>query len=160
MKKFTVIDALIVFALAAVLAAAVFVMKPKFSANTGDDKAIFTVLISKAEKGSSDAIKIGDEVSLSFSEKAYGTVTQISEEPYKETVLNSLTGKYNEQEISKESDIKITVECPADVSDTSIKNGELEIKVGYSMPIIAKGYTFQGTVIELEDEKGGNDNVN
>ena len=155
MKKFTIIETLIVIALAAVIALAVLILKPKFTVNTGEDKATFTVLVSNANAGASDIINLGDEVSLSFSEKAYGTVTGIWEEPHKEAVYNAFYGAYKEQEMKGKSDIKITVECPAAISETQIKNGEVAIKVGNSMPIIGKGYTFQGFVIELEDEEGG-----
>lgn len=152
MKKFTITDALIIIFAAVVLTAAVVVLKPKLTDGSSNGKAEFTVLVSEADSGISEIIKPGDEVSLSFSEKAFGTVTAVSEEPYKKSEFNTVLGRYVTQEIDGKSDLKISVECPADISDTAIMNGEVPIRVGAEMPVRGKGYTVKGYVIEVEDK--------
>lgn len=155
MKKFTVIDFLIIVAAVAVLAASFVVLKPKLFGNGGDDKVQFTVLVSNTDSGLSEIIKPGDEVSISFSEKAYGTVTGVSEEPYKKSEFNAYLGKYVTQEIDGKSDLKIDIECPAAISDTEIANGEVLIRVGSEMPVRGKGYTVKGYVVDISDGQEG-----
>lgn len=152
MKKFTITDALIIIFAAVVLAAAVVILKPKIADNTGAGKAEFTVLVSNTDAGISEIIKPGDEVSLSFSEKAFGTVTAVSEQPYKKTEFNTVQGRYITQEIDGKSDLMISAECPANISDTAIMNGEVPIRVGSEIPVRGKGYTVKGYVIEVDGE--------
>ncbi|MBO5060593.1 MAG: DUF4330 domain-containing protein [Clostridia bacterium] len=154
MKKirFTVIDALILLVVIAVLVFGIkFVTQNNTSA--GETKEVyFTVLASNVDEGTGSIIKEGDEVSISFSEQAFATVVGVSEEPYKESKFLEAKGFYTTHEVEGKSDLKILLRCPADISDTRIANGEVPIRVGGEMPVRGKGYTVKGYVIELEDK--------
>ena len=108
-------------------------------------------MVSEADKGTSDIIKSGDEVSISFSEKAYATVKSASEEPYVTSTFSPTMGKYVSNKMAGKSNLIINLECPAEVSDTQIMNGEVPIRVGSGMPVRGKGYTVKGYVIDVKD---------
>ena len=149
--KFTVIDALIIIVAVAVLAVAALKLKPDMFKKAKAADVKFSVLVSEADKGTADVIKSGDEVSISFSEKAYATVTDVSEEPYAASTFSPNKGEYVSHDVKGKSNIKIDLTCSAEVTDTHIMNGEVPIRVGSEMPIRGKGYTVKGYVIDVED---------
>lgn len=151
-SRFTVIDALIIVFVIAVLAVGIKILKPDLFSSSEKGEAVFTVLVTKADEGTGDIIKEGDEVSISFSEQAFATVTAVSEEPHKETSFNNYLGEYVTQQVKGKSDLKISLKCEAAISDTRIANGEVPIRVGSEMPVRGKGYTVKGYVIEVEDK--------
>ncbi|MDD6213728.1 MAG: DUF4330 domain-containing protein [Firmicutes bacterium] len=150
-NKFTVIDALIIIFVVAAFGVAVLKLKPGVF-NKSEERAIqFTVMVSEADEGTSDIIKSGDEVSISFSEKAYATVKSVSEEPYVTSTFSPTMGKYVSNKMAGKSNLIINLECIAEISDTHIMNGEVPIRVGSGMPVRGKGYTVKGYVIDVQD---------
>ncbi len=147
--KFTVIDALII--LVVILAAIVVVMKFRPSDDGETGKVEFSVLASCVDEGSGKIIEVGDEVLISYAETTYATVTAVEEDEYIESEFNKKLGKFVSNPVVGKSDLKITVECSADISDTAIKNGKTPIRVGNSMPVRGKGYAFNGYVVEIEE---------
>lgn len=150
-SKFTVIDAAIILVVAAVCAVAALKLAPGMFDSEDKKKVEFAVMISSADSGISEAVGIGDEVSISFSEKAYATVTGVTEVPHKESEFNQNSGKYVTQEVEGKSDVTVTLECDASVSDTEIANGEVPVRVGSEMPVRGKGYTLKGYVIDVNE---------
>ena len=149
-SKFTVIDALIVIVIIA--AAGIGIMKLRSGQSGGQKGEVeFTVLVSNVDKGTGDIVNIGDEVSISFSETAYAQITGVEEEEYIKSEFNSNLGKYVSHSVEGKSELKISAKCEASISDTSILNGKVPIRVGNEMPIRGKGYTLKGYVIEVED---------
>ncbi len=151
MKKFTVIDTLIVLAAIVVLAAGALILGGGKGATQKGSEVYFTVLASDVQSGIGDLIKAEDEVSISFSEQAFATVVSVSEEPYKESEFLPSKGSYVTNEIEGRSDIKVVLKCNADISETKIANGAVPIRVGKETPVRGKGYALIGYVIEIEE---------
>lgn len=149
--KFTIIDAGIIVAILAVIVIGIKVLGG--NVDSGEKKEVyFTVLATRVDEGLSEAVKKGDEkVSISFSEEAYATIIDASEEPHKESRLNEGKGVYFTHEVEGKSDVKILLKCDAEISDTKIKNGNVAIRVGEWMPVCGKGYTITGYVVEVEE---------
>lgn len=154
--KFTVIDALIIIMVIAVLLIAALKFFPGLISQAKTGEAEFTILVSDVDEGTGDIIKVGENVLISFSELAYAEVTNVVEEPYIKYELNNITGQYVKHIVEGKSNLKISVKCAADVTDTRIQNGEVPIRVGAEMPVRGKGYTVKGYVIELEDKQNDN----
>ena len=151
-SRFTFIDAIIILVILAAGAAAVIKFAPGILSGGEKSTVSFSVMVSEADEGVSRVIRIGDEVSISFSEKAYAKVTGVSEKEHIESEFNQNTGKYVSQKVEGKSDVIINLECDADISDTEIANGAVPIRVGSEMPVRGKGYTLKGYVIEVDDE--------
>lgn len=149
--KFTVIDAVIVVVVLAVAVFGISMLKPGRA--KGEEKiAEFSVLASACDEGIGSIVKVGDEVSISYSEQAFATVTSVEEKPYTETTFNQEKGEYVVHEIKGKSEVKIGLECPVGVTDAKIANGNVPIRVGNSMSVRGKGYTIWGYVVEVEDK--------
>lgn len=151
-SRFTVIDALIIVLVLAAGAAAILKLAPGLLLGKEKSRVEFTVMVNKADEGVSSIINIGDEVSISFSEKAYAKVTKVSEEEHIESEFSPSTGRYVSNAVEGKCDVLITLECDASISDTEIANGEVPIRVGSEMPVRGKGYTLKGYVIDVDDE--------
>lgn len=147
--KFTVIDALIILLVILVGAVAILKLAPGLFTAEEKQKVCFAVTATGVDEGISNVVEIGEEVSVSFSEKAYATVTGVSEKPHEESEFNKNTGKYVSQEIDGECDVTVLLECDAVITDTEIQNGEVAVRVGNEMPVRGKGYTIKGYVVDV-----------
>ena len=150
--KFTLIDAGIIVVVLAVLAVGIKILKPDMFSSSKTQPVGFSVMVTNTDSGIGDIIKAGDEVSISFSEKAFAYVTSVEEVPHERKEFNSYKGKYETSTIDGKSDVIVNLECDATVTDTKISNGELAIRVGSEMPVSGKGYTLKGYVVKVEDE--------
>lgn len=149
--KFTVIDAIIIIALLAVIVVGVNIITGGNKPEGVTKEVTFTVLAGGSEEGVSKVVEIGEEVGISFSEEAYATVVAVEEKPFKEAQYISGKGYYLTHEIAGKSDVKVTLKCEADITDTKIANGNVPIRVGEYTPICGKGYTILGYIIEVND---------
>lgn len=148
--KFTIIDAGIIVVLLAVIVVGIKVLGGNFSG--GETKEVyFTVLATKQDTGVSEIVKEGEKVSISFSEEAYATVLEASEEPHVEMQLHEGKGLYFQHEVEGKCDVKVLLKCDAKISDTKIANGNVAIRVGEETPVCGKGYTIKGYIIEVEE---------
>lgn len=150
--KFTLIDAGIIIVILAVLAVGIKILKPDMFSNAETQTVNLSVMVTNTDSGIGDIIKVGDEVSISFSEKAFAYVTDVKEVPHEKREFNNYKGQYETSVISGKSDLIVGLKCEASVTDTKISNGNLAIRVGSEMPVRGKGYTIKGYVIEVEDE--------
>ena len=153
-KKFTIIDLGIVIALLVVIVIGVKVLGGNFGSKGETKEVYITVMATDINEGLSEMIKEGDNVSISYSEEAYGTVVKAWEEPYKESQLFETIGEYKTQEIDGKSNVFVVVKCDAGVTDTRILNGNVPLRVGEETPVCGKGYTVNGYIVDVEEEGG------
>lgn len=151
--RFTIIDLLIVIVLIGGLAFVGIKFMPKETKET--TKAVYTVMLNGKDKEFSNAITVGDTVSISNKEKDTGVVTDVKSMPAESIQLDSINGTYSKGEIQNKQDVYVTIESKVTATDSLIKAGNTPIKVGLSMPVRGKGYASMGFVVELETVEGG-----
>lgn len=149
--KFTVIDALIILVVLAVIIIGAKKLLPGMLNGSEDSKVDFTVLIQKEDMGFADAITVGDNVTVSLTEKDGGIVKDVKAEPAVTLAYNSIDGTYANEVIEGKYDIYITIEADAAISDLAVKTGGTAVKVGAEIPVRGKGYASMGYVIDIND---------
>lgn len=149
--KFTVIDALIILVVLAVIVVGVKKLLPNLLNGSEEEKVDFTVLIQKEDMGFADAITVGDNVTVSLTEKDGGIVKDVKAEPAVTLAYNSIDGTYANEIIEGKYDIYITIEADAGISDLAVKTGGTAVKVGAEIPVRGKGYASMGYVIDIND---------
>lgn len=149
--KFTVIDALIILVVLAVIVVGVKKLLPNMLNGSEEEKVDFTVLIQKEDMGFADAITVGDNVTVSLTEKDGGIVKDVKAEPAVTLAYNSIDGTYANEIIEGKYDIYITIEADAGISDLAVKTGGTAVKVGAEIPVRGKGYASMGYVIDIND---------
>ena len=152
--KFTAIDILIVIFLVLVIVFGFLKVKGNFESGASAQKICFSVLATNVDAGMKDVISVGDEVSVSLKEKAYATVTNVTETEHFEDKFSTNLGKYISQPIEGKSDVLLELECIANVSDTEISNSNVPVRVGEESYIHGKGYSLRGYIVivdEIED---------
>jgi hypothetical protein len=150
-SRFTAVDAIIIIAVIAVLAVGAAKILPKFMNSSEKEKTEFTVLIQNKDSDFADAIKIGDNVTISLTEKDGGVVKSVRSEDAKTLAYNSIDNTYSNEVIEGKCDVYVTIEADTDISDTAIKAGGTAVKVGTEIPVRGKGYASTGYVIEIND---------
>ena len=151
MKKWTVIDTLIVVAVVAVIAGAAAMFGSKLFDKSTKKNVEFTIMIDDKEKGLSDTMSVGDKVTLSLTEKDGGTIKDIRSETSKVMVYDGINGVYRNETNEEHEDIYVTVTADCNINDKAIKTGGTDIKVGKEIPVRGKGYATLGFVIEIND---------
>lgn len=149
--KFTVIDALIILVVLAVIVVGIKKLLPNLLNGSEEEKVDFTVLIQKEDMGFADAITVGDNVTVSLTEKDGGIVKDVKAEPAVTLAYNSIDGTYANEIIEGKYDIYITIEADAGISDLAVKTGGTAVKVGAEIPVRGKGYASMGYVIDIND---------
>ena len=151
MKKFSVIDVLIIIFLLLVVVFGFLKIKNMVSEGVSEQSVRFSVLATEVNKGTGDIITVGDKVSISLKEKAFATVVSVSETEHFEDKFNQNLKKYVSQAIDGKSDIVLELECNANISDTEILNGNVPIRVGEESYIHGKGYSLHGYIVTVDD---------
>ena len=139
--------------LAVVIAAAAYVLGPKFFKKADKETAVFTVMLSEKEPEYGNAIKKGDKVTISFTEKDGGVVKDVRVEQAKKQAYNSIDGTYSMEPVENKVDVYVTIEAEATASDTAVKTGDTALKVGTEVPVRGKGYAAMGYIITLNEEE-------
>ncbi|HIT86133.1 MAG TPA: DUF4330 family protein [Candidatus Ornithomonoglobus intestinigallinarum] len=152
-SKWTIIDTVIIIAVAAAAAVAWVMFGPSMR-STSDQKVTFTVMIQDREKGLAAAMAAGDNVTLSLTEKDGGVIKDVRTEPTVVMVYDSINGVYRNEVNEEREDIYIDIEADCAVSDIAITTGDTEIKVGQDIPVRGKGYATNGYIIGINDEGG------
>lgn len=150
-KKWTLIDTLIVIL---VIAAGVVGCR-MFSTKTvgGDSKKIeVEVLIANQDESLADALHIGDEVTVSLTEKDSGILRNFRAEQAETMVYDSINGEYNNVPVENRIDIYATVELDVKESDYAFRAGSTIIQVGTDLPFRGKGFASKGFVITINEE--------
>ena len=149
--KFTVIDVIIILIVIAAIAVGAYKILPSITGGSKQEKTEFTILVKEQDQGFADAISVGDNVTISLTEKDGGVVKEVKAEPAVTMAYNSIEGVYSNEVIEGKCDVYITVEADTDVSDLAIKTGGTAIKVGAEVPVRGKGYASMGYVIKIND---------
>ncbi len=151
-KKWTVIDTLIVIA---VIVAGVVLFKVfGGSIDTGEKTTIEAkVLLSAQEPEVGDAIKVGDTITVSLTEKDSGILKEMDIKPTERMVYNSIEGVYKNITDEETVDIYAVVELQVSETDLAYSTGSTVVKVGEKMPFRGKGYALEGYVIEINEVK-------
>ncbi len=149
--KFTVIDAVIILI---VLAAVGFGAMKLVSALTDstNGKAEFLVELTMKEQELADAMKVGDKVTMSLTEKDGGVIKNIETKPAEQMVFDSIKGEYRNETVEGKIDIYVTVEADVEISDIAVKMGDTSIQVGTNIPVRGKGYASSGYILETNIE--------
>lgn len=149
--SWTWIDTIIVIVVAAVLVVAGKILGPMLFEETEKEKVNFTVMLQKKEDELAQAMKAGDKVTLSLTEKDGGIIKEVRVEPSQRLTLNSIDGKYSMEPVDNKVDIYVTVEADCTISDKAIKTGDTAIKVGTDIPVRGKGYASSGYIITIDE---------
>ncbi len=149
-KKWTVIDTVIVIAVAAAAAGA-YKFFGGSSVSGTSDTVDAVIMISGQPQEFADALTIGDNVTLSLTEKDSGVLKDVRTEPAEAMVYNSIDGTYKLDEIDGKLDIYATVEVDCNINDYAITVGSTPIKVGTAIPFRGKGYATEGYVVEINE---------
>ena len=155
MRKWTIVDTIIVAVVAFVAIIGAVILTGGSSGNGVKSKVDFTVLADSKELGFSNAIKPGDEVVINLSTEDKAVVKKVEAAPSKILTFNSNDGIYSNRENDKKEDVFITLEADADEDDISIVTGETIIRVGAYTVVKGKGYATEGHIVEIK--AGGED---
>ena len=147
-KRWTVIDTVIVVVAAAAAAGAYMFFGGSAGGSGTKDTVDAVILISGQPEEFTNAMTIGDSITLSLTEKDSGILKDIKTEPAEAMVYNSIDGTYAIEEIEGKYDIYATVEVNCEINDYAITVGSTPIKVGMDIPFRGKGYATTGYVVE------------
>lgn len=149
--KFTVIDALIIAVVLVILGIGGVKALPMLTNTSETQKVECTVLLASVEKELAEAMKVGDNVTMSLTEKDGGVIKNIKVTPATKTVFDSISGEYVTQHIENKCDISVTVEADAVVTDTAVTVGSTVMKVGAETTVRGKGYASMGYMTVIND---------
>lgn len=149
--KFTGIDFLIILVVILVLVIGSIILLPKVINSSDTKKVDFVVMIQGKDENFANAISEGDNVTISLTEKDGGVVKSVETKPAEAIAYNSIDGTYSNGIIEGKSDVYITIEADANISDVAVKTGGTAIKVGSEIPVRGKGYASTGYVIDIND---------
>jgi hypothetical protein len=150
--KFTVIDALIILVVIAVIAVGAVKFAPSLFNKSEKSKVQFTVMITGKDHEFAEAMQVGDRVTLSLTEKDGGEIADIETKVAEMMVFDSIDGSYKIQQLEGKEDIYLTVEADVKETDLSIKTGDTDIRVGEQIPVRGKGYATSGFIIDVTEE--------
>ena len=157
-KKWTVVDTIIVIA----VIAAGFAGFKMFGGRVthGDKTKIETqILIANQPQELGEAIQggIGEDVTLSLTEKDSGVLKDARVVPAEVIVYDSINGAYKVQHSESNVDIYATVDIDVEENDYVFLAGTTPVKVGSPIPFRGKGYATEGNVITITKEGGKNE---
>lgn len=146
MRKWTIIDTIIVLIVAVVVAAGVKVfMDGTVEEETG--KVEIVVLADNKEIGFADAVKVGEPITISLSEKDSGVVTKVDTKASTLTSFNSAKGIYYEKSLNSKEDVYIYIEADCIVNDKAVRVGDTVLKVGEFTSVRGKGYATECHIV-------------
>ena len=149
-SKFSFIDVILILFLSAVVVFGIFKVKDGIQNAATEKNVKFAMLATDVNAGIKDAITIGDKVSISVKEKAFGTVVGVSETPHYEHEFSPNLGKYVSEIVEGKYDVMLEIECSANVSDTEILSNNVPIRVGEASYIHGKGYALEGYIVTVD----------
>lgn len=148
--KWTLIDTLIVVLVIVAGVALVNVFgTPQAKGETKTIEAV--VLLDNEEIEVKDAMTVGDEITISLTEKDSGILKDIEVCKASTMSFNAIDGKYAIEPIDGKVDIYATVELKVAENDLALTCGSSVIKVGEKLPFRSKGYALEGFVVEINE---------
>ena len=154
-KKFNFFDFLICALIAVVLLVVAYFLisspKEQVQSNQSLD---FVVEVPTTTLDVLSLANVGDIVTLSG--KTEVTIKSIDSSAAQLLTLNQTTGEYKNTTVPEKFDICVTLTGNATETDKDISIGNTPIKVGTRMSIEGRGYSMNGTVIDMTlfDENG------
>ncbi|MBE7026255.1 MAG: DUF4330 domain-containing protein [Ruminococcaceae bacterium] len=154
-KKFNFFDILVYILIAAILVGVAYFLvsspKEQTSSNTTLDFVV------EVQAGTPDVLSLvneGDAVTLSG--KTEVTIKNVASQPAQRLTLDQNSGKYKNTLVPEKFDIYVTVSGAATQTDKDISVGNTPVKVGMTTSLEGKGYSLNGTVIDMTlfDENG------
>lgn len=143
MKKFNVIDIIIVVALVAAVCAG-FILTGGSDGADGATKLI-TLEIPEKREGFSENVVIGDKAIDKVEKNELGVVTAVEVKPCEKNSYDRDNGGIVKTAIPMRENIYVTIETDADT----------EIEVGKSLSVITKHFSGAGYVVGVEYFEGG-----
>lgn len=150
-RRWTVIDTVIIIVAVAAAAAAYVFFGGSAGGSSEKDSVETVIMISGQPQEFVDALTVGDNVTLSLTEKDSGTLKDVRVEPAEAMTYNSIDGTYAIETIDGEYDIYATVEVDCTINDLAITVGSTPIKVGSEIPFRGKGYATEGYVVGINE---------
>lgn len=153
--RFNGMDAFIIIAVIAVLAAAyIFLGRGSggVSGGTASKNVEVTAVVelTSRTKEFCELIQVGDVVLVGEKEKMRTNVKSVEVLPAKTTGYDILEGRVPRSELPGEYDVQITLVGEGAETDKSIQMNGAEIRVGQKAVTAGKGWSGQGYVIGLE----------
>lgn len=150
-KKWTLIDTLIIV-LAVVAALAGVKMFSTKSVGGDEAKVDAVILISNQDPTVADAMSVGDDITVSLTEKDSGKLKDIRTETAQIMVYDSINGQYKNTPLEDKVDIYATVELEVTETDETFTAGSTILRVGTDLPFRGKGYATNGYIISINEE--------
>lgn len=150
-KRITIIDILIVLAVIAAGFVVMKVMRPSGAPSNGNVE--FVVLAGEVDNKVVDGLKPGDKAILSQTQKTEVTVSEVRAVPARINVFDNKTQEYKTQESEFKSDVYITVNTDANISDTAIVKDDVFVRVGAEVSIDSKNLSVKGHIVEINNEE-------
>ena len=150
-KRFTLIDLLIVLVVIAAGFVVSKVMTPKEVAPDG--KVEFVVMASSVNNEVAKNLLPGDVAVLSHAQKTNVTVKDVKYKPSEVNVFDNQTKTYKKVLSNMESDVFVTVEANAKISDTAILSGDVFVRVGSEANLSSKNLAIEGYIVEILSEQ-------
>lgn len=150
-KRITIIDILIVLAVIAAGFVVMKVMRPSGVASNGNVE--FVVLAGEVDNKVVDGLKPGDKAILSQTQKTEVMVSEVKAVPARINVFDNKTQEYKTQESELKSDVYITVNTDANISDTAIVKDDVFVRVGAEVSIDSKNLSVKGHIVEINNEE-------
>lgn len=151
-KKWTLIDTLIIILVVAACAAGYRMFSTRIIG--GESKKIkVEVMIANQMQSLADAMAVGDNITVSLTEKDSGTLVDLRTEPATTMVYDSINGEYINSSIEGRIDIYAVVEMDVTETDYAFTAGSTIVQVGTRLPFRSKGYATEGFVITIDEEE-------
>lgn len=141
MKKFNIIDALIIIVIIAVIGG-VFLLKNSGNPaeKTVGEKLVTFEILEKFE-GFSENVTVGDKVIEKVEKKPLGTVESVYKKPSEKNSYDRKTGEAKTVVIPEREDVYVTIRMPKDA----------EVAVGKQLSVLTKHFAGFGYVTEITD---------
>ena len=148
-RRFTVFDIIFVILIIAVLASVAYFLVVVPAKDKGTPHQLeFVVEMTSTTRDISELVQEGDQVTLRGKDSA--TVTNVEIEPARQLVLDSISGEYKYSTVPERYDVFVTITGEATETEQQIAIGDTAIRIGSTISVEGRGYSINGTVIDME----------
>lgn len=140
MKRFNIIDVIVVAVIVAVIAA-VAILKSADASNTEQSTKTVVLELSEKREGFSLNVVPGDRVTEKVKKVQIGTITEVEARPTEKNSYDRETGKAKVITIPEREDVYVTMEV----------DGSAEVYVGKQLSVITKHFSGSGYVVAVSD---------
>lgn len=152
--KFNGMDLFIAVVVLAVIAAAVWFVGTRRSANeaaaSSNVEVRMTVELKAKDESYADAIKVGDTVMIGEKEKISATVENVEVQPAKTLGYDILGGRVLNSTVEEEYDVYVTTVAYGTETTQSIEIDGIAVRVGQNAAMFGKGWSSTGYITGLE----------